>query len=204
MSQPPASSWWSASVHEGRRERLLAKGAIKRAIRGWFEGQGFVEIEAAALQVSPGNEAHLHAFATERLTPGGMRERFYLHTSPEFAAKKLLAAGERLIFEFARVWRNRERGALHASEFTLLEWYRAGEPYETLMGDCTALVALAAETAGASAFRWRGRACDPFAEPERLSVAEAFTRYAGIDLLAVLNDRDALAAVAGVRTAPDD
>ncbi|HSV03961.1 MAG TPA: EF-P lysine aminoacylase EpmA [Phenylobacterium sp.] len=204
MSQPPSSPWWSAAVHEGRRPRLIARGAIKRAIRAWFEADGFVEIEAGALQVSPGNEAHLHAFATERVRADGTTERLYLHTSPEFAAKKLLAAGERRIFDFARVWRNRERGALHAPEFTMLEWYRAQAPYETLMADCAAIVALAAETAGCRSFEWRGRTCDPFAEPQRLSVAAAFERYAGVDLLSLLDDRDGLAAASGVRTAGDD
>jgi len=124
----------------------------------------------------------------------------------------LLAAGERRIFDFARVWRNRERGPLHHPEFTLLEWYRAEEPYETLMDDCTALVALAAETAGTKVFEFRGRACDPFAAPERITVAEAFDRFAGVDLMASVPssgapDRDGLAdqvATAGVRIAADD
>jgi len=196
--------WWSPDLHARRRPRLLARGRIKRALRGWFEADGFEEVEAAALQVSPGNEAHLHAFATDALGYDGARTPLYLHTSPEFACKKLLAAGETRIFEFARVWRNRERGDLHHPEFTMLEWYRAGAPYEQLMADCAALLALAAETTGAKAFTFRGRAIDPFAEPERITVVEAFEAYAGIDLLAGLGDRDALAAVAGVRTAPDD
>ena len=161
---------------------------------------------------SPGAETHLHAFATEAIGPQGARTPLYLHTSPEFACKKLLAAGERRIFDFARVWRNRERGALHHPEFTLLEWYRAEEPYEQLMADLHALVALAAETAGTERFSFRGRDCDPRAEPQRLSVAEAFDRLADIDLLATVEangatDRDALAAAAqgsGVRVAGDD
>jgi elongation factor P--(R)-beta-lysine ligase len=198
------SPWWSRDVHEGRRPRLIARGQIRRALRAWFEGQDFVEVEAAILQVSPGNEAHLHAFATERIAPDGGHTPLYLHTSPEFAAKKLLAAGETRIFEFARVFRNREQGALHSPEFTMLEWYRADEPYESLMADCTAIVRLAAQTTGAKVFEFRGRACDPFAEPERLSVAQAFERFAGLDLLSLLDDRDALAAACGVRTAADD
>ena len=180
-------------------------------MRGWFEGQGFTEIEAGVLQVSPGNEAHLHAFATEALGPAGERRGLYLHTSPEFAAKKLLAAGEAAIFDFARVFRNRERGPLHHPEFTMLEWYRAGAAYETLMGDCAALLALAAETVGARALSFRGRTADPFAEPERITVAEAFDRFAGIDLLRTVAegqvDRSGLAAsaaAAGVRVADDD
>ena len=212
MKSPPASPWWRPANHQDRRPFLLARNAIKRAIRGWFEARDFTEIEAAALQVSPGNEAHLHAFATQAIGPSGARSPLYLHTSPEFAAKKLLAAGERRIFDFARVWRNRERGPLHHPEFTLLEWYRAEEPYETLMEDCAVLLGLAAETAGARVFRFRGLECDPFAEPERLTLAEAFDRFAGIDLLASVaargeTDRDALAAAAsggGVRVSGDD
>jgi lysyl-tRNA synthetase class 2 len=196
--------WWDREVHADRRPFLEGRGRVLRAFRAWFEARDFVEVEAGALQVSPGNEAHLHAFATEMLGPDGGRAAMYLHTSPEFACKKLLAAGERRIFDFARVWRNRERGDLHAPEFTMLEWYRAEAPYQALMADCAALLALAAETAGARRFEFRGRGIDPFAEPERITLAEAFERYAGIDLLATLSDRDALAAVAGVRTAPDD
>ncbi|MFZ1104150.1 MAG: amino acid--tRNA ligase-related protein, partial [Hyphomicrobiaceae bacterium] len=118
----------------------MARGRMQRAIRAWFEAQGFVEVETGVLQVSPGNETHLHAFATELVAPGGGRRPLYLHTSPELACKKLLAAGEERIFTFAPVFRNRERGALHHPAFTMLEWYRAGEPYEALMQDCAALV----------------------------------------------------------------
>jgi lysyl-tRNA synthetase class 2 len=181
------------------------------ALRAFFAARDFIEVEAAILQVSPGNEAHLHAFATELVTPAAQRSRLYLHTSPEFAAKKLLAAGERRIFEFARVFRNRERGALHHPEFTLLEWYRANEPYEAAMDDCASVLAVAARTAGVEQIAFRGRTADPYAPPERLTVAGAFARHAGIDLLATLGtqqgDRDALAAQAvsaGVRCAEDD
>ena len=187
------------------------RNRLKRAFRAWFEARDFVEVEAAALQVSPGNEAHLHAFATEAIGPDGVRTPLYLHTSPEFACKKLLAAGETRIFDFARVWRNRERGALHHPEFTLLEWYRANEPYETLMQDLHALLVLAADAAGVAAFGFRDRACDPRAEPERLTVTDAF-RQVGVDLLATLSedgtaDPAAFAAAAagiGVRVAGDD
>jgi lysyl-tRNA synthetase class 2 len=212
LDEPAASPWWAPERHRDRRPFLLARNALTRAVRGWFEGQGFVEVETAALQASPGNEAHLHAFATEITGPAGERQTLYLHTSPEFACKKLLAAGETKIFDFARVWRNRERGPLHHPEFTLLEWYRAEAPYETLMDDCAALLRLAAETTGARTFSFRGRGADPFAEPERVTVAEAFERFAGIDLLATIaeaggTDRDGLAAAAtaaGVRVAGDD
>jgi lysyl-tRNA synthetase class 2 len=197
MTDKP-SPWWSPHVHADRREVLLARGRIKRAARAYFDNHDFIEVECGALAVSPGNEAHLHAFQTDWITTGGARQPLYLHTSPEFAAKKLLAAGERRIFEFARVFRNRERGPLHAPEFTMLEWYRAGETYESVIGDCLTLLKRAAETTGVAALSFRGRDCDPFADAERLSVAEAFARHARVDLLATLSadgmgSRDALA-----------
>jgi lysyl-tRNA synthetase class 2 len=205
------SPWWTPDVHADRRPLLMTRSRIVAALRAWFAARGFVEIEAGILQVSPGNEAHLHAFATDLVTPALAHSRLYLHTSPEFAAKKLLAAGERRVFELARVFRNRERGALHHPEFTLLEWYRADEPYEAVMADCAAILAVAARVAGATQVGFRGRTADPFAAPERLSVAEAFARFAGIDLLATLDGRDgnrdalaSAAAAAGVRHAADD
>jgi len=209
--QGMTSPWWAPHVYADRRPFLMARSRITAALRAWFEAKNFVEIEAAILQASPGNEAHLHAFSTELIAPDTTRSRLYLHTSPEFAAKKLLAAGEERLFTFARVFRNRERGALHHPEFTMLEWYRANEPYDALMQDCAALLAAAAAAAKAKAFTCRGRSADPFASSERLTVAGAFDRFAGIDLLATVNgadtDRDALAAAAragGIRVADDD
>jgi lysyl-tRNA synthetase class 2 len=194
-------NWWSPQTHADRRPMLMARARATTAARRWFEDQGFVEVETAALQVSPGNEAHLHAFSTEAVGHGGGRAPLHLRTSPEFAAKKLLAAGEPKLFEFARVWRNRERGPLHHPEFTMLEWYRAGEPYTALMDDCAALMRLAVQAAGTEALTWRDLRCDPHLEPERLTVSEAFARV-GIDLL----DGDLFegARRAGVRVAPDD
>ena len=202
-----SSPWWTPHVYADRRPFLLARGQITAAVRAWFGSRDFVEAETAILQASPGNEAHLHAFSTELIGPDASHTPLYLHTSPEFAAKKLLAAGEQRLFTFARVFRNRERGALHHPEFTMLEWYRANESYGVLIDDCTALLAAAAETAGTKRFQFRGREADPFATPERLTVADAFRRYADIDLLATVDDRDALAACAtgqGIRVADDD
>lgn len=203
--------WWSPEAHADRRPLLLARARIKAAIRADFEAQGFIEVEPGCLQSSPGNEMHLRAFRTELVAPDLSGQTLYLHTSPEFACKKLLAAGERRIFAFAPVFRNGERGALHAPEFTMLEWYRADEPYHSLMRDCGGLLRIAADAAGSQLFSWRGIACDPRADAERLSVAEAFSRHAGIDLMATVgpssNDRDALALAAkrvGVQARDDD
>jgi lysyl-tRNA synthetase class 2 len=200
------SAWWAPHVYADRRPVLLARSRITAAARAWFGAQDFVEAETAILQVSPGNEAHLHAFSTELIADDARRSRLYLHTSPEFACKKLLAAGEERLFTFARVFRNRERSALHHPEFTMLEWYRANAPYGTLVEDCAALLRAAAEAAGTERFRHRGREADPFAPPERITVAQAFRWFANIDLPA-LEDRDALAAAAaeqGLRVADDD
>ena len=205
------SPWWAPHRHVDRRPFVAARGRIGASLRRFFTEGGFVEVETAILQVSPGNETHLHAFATDIEAPDGDRSRLMLRTSPEFACKKLLAAGETRIFEFARVFRNCERGALHHPEFTLLEWYRTNEPYDVLMADCTALLAGAAEAVGTRQLSFRGRISDPFAEPERLTVAEAFKKFADIDLLATITanevDAEGFAAqlqTAGVRMAVDD
>lgn len=181
--------WWSAQTHADRRPLLVLRGRIKADLRAWFEGQGFTEVECGALAASPGNEAHLHAFATSRIRADGREETLYLHTSPEFAAKKLLAAGETRIFEFARVFRNRERTRLHAPEFTMLEWYRVGEDVDRAMDDTLALVRRAAGIAGTGLLRHRDRSCDPNEGAVRLSVADAFRIHAGIELLDTLDDQ---------------
>jgi len=202
-----ASPWWAPPVYADRRDFLKARGRIAIAARAFFQAEGFEEVETACLQVSPGNETHLQAFATDLAAPDGARSRLYLHTSPEFACKKLLAAGEERIFTFARAFRNGERSALHHPEFTMLEWYRAKAPYAAIMADCVALARAAAQAAGGRTLTWRGLTADPFAEPEVMTVAEAFGRFAGLDLPAALDDREALAETArrlSIRVAQDD
>src|SRR4029079_9247129 len=149
------------------------RSSLPAAGRRFAAAREFVEVETGTLVPSPGNETHLHAFASDLVSPADTRGPLYLGTSPELACKKLLAAGERRIVEFARSFRNRERGALHHPELTLIEWYRANEPYEAVIEDCGAILALAAETAGARRFSFRDRVLDPFAAPERLSVMQA-------------------------------
>jgi lysyl-tRNA synthetase class 2 len=176
---------------------LQARAGIVRAMRDWFNTEGFAEVETPALVVSPGAEVHLNAFAVDGL---------YLRTSPEFAHKRLLAAGARRIFELARVWRKDEAGPLHAPEFTLAEWYRAEAPYTDVMEDCLALCRVAAR-AGEGVLAWNGVTADPFAAPERITVAQAFAAHAGIDLVATLENREALARacqVIGIRVGVDD
>ena len=208
MPQSP-SRWYSPERHADRRPLLLVRNRILAAVRAWFAERDFIEVDCGALQVSPGNEAHLHGFATDLIQPDGTATRRYLHTSPEFACKKLLAAGETRIFDIAKVYRNRERTLTHSPEFTMLEWYRAHAPYRDIIDDTLALVRLAAAVAGTQLFRWRGREAEPQAEAQWLTVAEAFQRFAGVDLMATLDaqggaDRDGLAARSHVRVADDD
>jgi lysyl-tRNA synthetase class 2 len=199
MSETSASPWWTPHVHADRRPILLARNRIEAAIREYLATEDFVMVDPPGLQRSPGNETHLHAFATTMIGEDGVAETRYLHTSPEFSMKKLLAAGEHRIASLGHVWRNRERSGRHHPEFTMLEWYRAGEPYTAVMDDCVRLIRIAAETTGAGRLRSRGHEADPFAEVERISVADAFRAHAGIDLLATMDtagntDAEALAA----------
>jgi lysyl-tRNA synthetase class 2 len=183
---------------------------VTRALRQWFENEGFAEVETGILQVSPGNETHLHAPVTKLTSADGAIAARYLRTSPEFACKKLLAAGEEKIVEFARVFRDREHGTLHLAEFTMLEWYRANAPYQSVVTDCLSVIALAAKATGIAVFSFRGVTADPHAEVEFFTVADAFRRFAALDLLASIaaggGDRDALAAAARdkVRVTADD
>lgn len=205
----PQSHWFSPARHADRRPFLVLRNRIVSAIRAWFEARGFLEVDCAALAVSPGNEAHLHAFATDLIQPDGSRQRRYLHTSPEFACKKLLAAGETRIFSLGHVWRNRERTLTHAPEFTMLEWYRANEDYQSVIADTLELTRLAAGVAGTQQFNWRGRSCRPGADAQWISVNDAFRAHAGVDLLASLAadgtaDRDALARLSPVAFQADE
>jgi lysyl-tRNA synthetase class 2 len=204
--------FWNKDLYAERRGRLAARAQVTSVLRRWFEAKGFIEVEPAALQASPGNETHLHGLRTALIPPDGSPREAYLHTSPEFAMKKLLAAGETRIYALANVFRNRERTALHAPEFAMLEWYRAEVPLERLIEDSVALVALAAHVAGATTFVFRGRQASPFEPPELLTVRDAFRRHAGVDLYDSLPisrrpDTERLASQArdsGLRVAPDD
>jgi lysyl-tRNA synthetase class 2 len=202
MSQ--LSPWWSPERHADRRPFLVARNRIKAAIRNWFVSEGFTEVEPGLLQISPGNETHLHAFRTELVGTDLSRKELYLHTSPEFAMKKLLAAGEAKIFAFAPVFRNRERGSLHSPEFTMLEWYRADEPYQRLWDDCANILKIASETAGSASWSFRGKPSNPCAPLTKLTVNQLFEE-AGISLPGA--DRNLLAEraqAAGVQIANDD
>ena len=171
-----------------RRARLTADTRI------FFLEQGFIEVETPYAVPAPGEEVHLSAFATTRLGTDGTAEKLWLHTSPEFAMKRLLVAGAGKIFQLARVWRNGEGSALHAHEFTLLEWYAPDTSLSGLMDQTEAYLRAVLPPVAAC----RGTVTD-LGRFERLTVAEAFFRHTGADVLGTADDASALAAAAGAR-----
>jgi lysyl-tRNA synthetase class 2 len=187
MSQPA----WHPERFAKRQPYLEARVRIRNALRAWFDSQGFTEVETPCLQVSPGMEVHLKAFETRLAMPfEDAKQRIFLHTSPEFAMKKLLAAGLPRIYQLARCFRNEELSPTHQPEFTMLEWYRAGVEIDDLMTDCESLLKTVLQTIGQSHFAWRGQVCDAFEPWQRLTVAQAFAEFADIDLLASIDDEN--------------
>ncbi|MGB0630777.1 MAG: EF-P lysine aminoacylase EpmA [Alphaproteobacteria bacterium] len=204
----PQDVWWHPGRFEARADFLVRRADMVKSVREFFDRNGYVEVETPALQVSPGMEPHLSAFETSLGDPHGARQSMYLHTSPEFAMKKLLAAGMQRIFQMARVFREGERSAKHHPEFTMLEWYRAGADWRSLADEAAEFV----RSVCGPVARHGDHACNVAAPWEYLSVAEAVERGTGIDLLATapdpLNpDTDALRFAAdgiGVRTDDGD
>jgi len=195
MAQPI----WHPESLAARLPFLRRRALLAEATRAFFRARGFTEVETPYAVPTPGEEVHLRPFATERLRPDGTREQLWLHTSPEFAMKKLLVAGAGPIFQLARVWRNGEASALHAPEFTMLEWYQPGLSFTGLMDQTEALLrAVLPPTVTC-----RGISTD-LSRFERLTLADAFARHVGADLLATAGDAAALAAQAGTALRPNE
>ena len=179
---------WHPDEYLRRKPHLDVRQRVLAAVRGYFAAEDFAEVETPILQISPGNEVHLQAFATDLEDPrGGAAQKRYLHTSPEFAMKKLLVAGVPRLYQLAHTFRNGERSSLHHPEFLMLEWYRAHATLDAIMEDCESLVCAVATIANRKIFTANNMTCDVFADWERLSVPDAFQRYAGIDLMAFIS-----------------
>jgi lysyl-tRNA synthetase class 2 len=185
---------WHPESLAARMPFLRRRGALTAATRQFFVDRGYTEVETPYAVPAPGEEVHLATFRTERVHPDGRTEPLWLHTSPEFAMKRLLVAGSGPIFQFARVWRNGEASTRHAPEFTMLEWYRPGADMDSLIEETLALLRSVLPPVVQSA----GVRTD-LARVERLTVAEAFDRYANADVLATAGDASALATASGAR-----
>lgn len=188
---------WHPDCFARRLSNLRVRNRVIAAIRAHFDAAGFDAVETPVLQTAPGCEVHLHAFRTTLLSPDRQTEsEKWLHTSPEFAMKKLLVAGAQTIYQICPVFRNAEGSHRHSPEFTMIEWYRAGHDYRTIMADCVDLLRLAARAGGVTHLTYQNKTCDPFLDPEYLTVDAAFRRYADIPLSALLDNRDGLVAAA--------
>lgn len=200
--------WWKPEHFQAKKPYLEARSALIRALRRFFEEKEFQAVETPVLQVCPSMDAHIHGFSTDlKGVDLNIARTLYLHTSPELAMKKLMVAGIPKLYQICPVFRNGEGSARHSPEFTLLEWYRTGADYTDIMQDCEDLLRFCAEALKIRHYRYKGHACDPFAEWERLSVREAFDRYAGLDLTDFLEDTEAFRkalTARGMHTAPDD
>jgi lysyl-tRNA synthetase class 2 len=195
MAQPV----WHPDSLGARLPFLRRRARLAQAVRAFFDARGFLEVETPYAVTAPGEEVHLQAFRTERVGPYGARQALWLHTSPEFAMKRLLVGGSGPIFQLARVWRNGEGSDRHAHEFTMLEWYAPGAGMAELMAQTEALLRAVLPPVVASC----GIATD-LSRFERLTVAEAFRDYAGADVLATAGDAPALAAQAGAALRPGE
>lgn len=189
----PTPPWHPRSL-EARLPFLRRRAELTRATRAFFLERGYLEVETPYAVRAPGEEVHLRAFATRREHPDGSTENLWLHTSPELAMKRLLVGGAGPIFQLARVWRNGEAGALHAPEFTMLEWYRPGADMDGLIEETIELLRAVLPPL----VHVRG-VTNSVSKSERLTVAEAFDRYVGADVLGTEGDAAALAAQAGAR-----
>ena len=201
-------NWWQPYNFVQKRDNLMARAQVIKSLRLFFDGGDFVEVHTPALQICPVMDTHIHAFKTVlKDICLDDSKALYLHTSPEFDMKKLLAAGMERIYQICPVYRNAEVSPLHSPEFTLLEWYRSGADYLVLMDDCISLLRGVAEAVGILEYSYKGVSCDPFTELSKISVCEAFRQYADVDLGDVLDDRDGFAYVAksiGVRVIGSD
>ncbi len=201
-------NWWQPETFQKRLPLLVQRQAVIRAVRAYFDGQGFHEVETPALQISSGLEPHIMAFKTVLENhDGSPRSEMYLHTSPEFAMKKLLTAGAGNIYQICPTYRNRERSRTHSPEFAMMEWYRTGANYWHIMDDCVQLLRGVAAACKIGEYRHQDRRSNPFGVWQVISVDEAFQQYCKIPLLEIVDDVAAMHGHAkriGVRTDAGD
>lgn len=179
------SNWWHPDIFMKKIPHLQERARIFGQVRAFFNARGYLEVETPALQVAPCMEAHIQGFKTELVSADRQNKReMYLHTSPEFAMKKLLVAGLPKIYQLAKVFRNCEGSRWHSPEFAMLEWYQLGMDYKDMMNETIDLVRhILRKPVMANA-----RACDPAMDWEKITVVDALQKYAGVDISANLGD----------------
>jgi len=202
------AKWWHPEQFSQKIDNLRLRGQIIREIRQFFDAQNFDEVQTPILQTCPVIDTHIRAFGTDLLgVDGQVARKMYLHTSPEFAMKKLMVAGMENIYQICPVFRNAEGSRRHRPEFTMIEWYRTNADYTDIMADCVDLIRACAAVIDVKELRYGDSQCDPFGEWQKISVVEAFAQYADIDLMAVLDDKQAMRVAVqalGLHTAEDD
>lgn len=202
------ANWWHPEHFSQKKSNLRARSAVIKVIRRFFDEKDFDEVETPILQVCPVIDTHIRAFSTDLLgIDGNVQDTLYLHTSPEFAMKKLMVAGLNRIYQICHVFRNAEGSKRHEPEFTMIEWYRTEADYNDIMRDCVDLLRECASAVEIQEYRYKDLVCDPFQEWEKITVCEAFQKYANIDLKKYLEDRDGFKKIVeglGLHTAEDD
>ena len=200
--------WWHPDEFKQKIPYLKVRQKVLCAIRTYFDRAGFDEVETPILQICPVIDTHIRAFATDlRGVDGKVEKTVYLHTSPEFAMKKLMVAGMDRIYQICHVFRNAEGSKRHKPEFTMIEWYRTQADYTDIMQDCVQLLQNCAKAANIKHYSYKNLKCDPFKEAERLTVCEAFEQYANIQLVDYLEDTEGFREKirkTGLHTADDD
>ena len=161
-----------------KSDALWLRAHVIKAVRDFFWERGFLEVETPLLIPANAPEEHINPVFT-------LPSSWQLQTSPEMCMKRLLCSGHRKLFQISHCWRSDERGSRHLSEFTMLEWYRAGCDYRTLMTDCEDLLQYVARTCrpDSRCFERNSVTINPFAAWERISVQEAFSRFGNSDVL---------------------
>ena len=179
------TNWWHPDIFMKKIPHLQERARIFGQVRAFFNARGYLEVETPALQVAPCMEAHIQGFKTELVSADRQSKReMYLHTSPEFAMKKLLVAGLPKIYQLAKVFRNCEGSRWHRPEFAMLEWYQSGMDYKDMMAETMDLIRHILRKPVMA----HSRACDPAMDWEKITVVDALQKYAGVDISAHLGD----------------
>lgn len=165
-----------------KRNALWLRAQIIKAVRDFFWERGFLEVETPLLIPANAPEEHINPIST--------LPSWQLQTSPEICMKRLLCQGHRRLFQISHCWRADERGSRHLSEFTMLEWYRAGSDYLDLMADCESLLQSVASACMPDnpVYRHKSHVIDPFQPWRRISVQEAFLRFGQADVWSSLQN----------------